>query len=63
MAARHALHEAAILAAREKSEAKRMASQEALPIKVAISEQPKDMQEWHERPARPKTRYPPKQQQ
>ena len=63
MAARHALDEAAILAARKKAEAKRMASQEALPIKVAISEQPKDMQEWHERPARPKTRYPPKQQQ
>ena len=43
MAARHALDEAAILAARKKAEAKRMANQEALPIKVAMSEQPKDM--------------------
>ena len=63
MAARHALDEAAILAARKKAEAKRMASQEALPIKVAMSEQLKDMQEWHERRTRPKTRYPLKQQQ
>ena len=63
MAARRARDEAAILAARQKAEAKRMASQEALPIKVAMSEQPKDMQEWHERRARSKTRYPLKQQQ
>ena len=58
MAARHALDEAAILAARKKAEAKRIASQEALPINVAMSEQLKDMQEWHERRTRPKTRYP-----
>ena len=63
MAARHALVEAAILAARKKAEAKRMASQEAFPIKVAMSEQPKDMHELHERCRRTKTRYPLKQQQ
>ena len=63
MAARHALDEAAILAARKKAEAKRTASQEAFPIKVAMSEQPKDMHEWHERRTRTKTRYPLKQQQ
>ena len=63
LAPRHALDEAAILATRKKAEAKRMASQEALPIKMAMSEQPKDLQEWHERRARPKTRYPLKQQQ
>lgn len=63
MAARHTLDEAVILAAHKKAKAKRMASQEALPIKVAMSEQPKDMQKWHERRARPKTRYPLKQQQ
>ena len=39
-------------AQRKKAKAKRMASQEALPIKVAMSEEPKDMQEWHERRAR-----------
>ncbi len=63
MAARHALDEAAILAARKKAEAKRIASQEAVPTTGATSEQPKDMQEWHERRTRPKTRYPLKQQQ
>ena len=63
MAARHAIVEAAILAARKKAEAKRTASQEALPIKVAMSEQLKDMQKWHERRTRPETRYPLKQQQ
>lgn len=63
MAARHTLDEAVILAAHKKAKAKRMANQEALPIKVAMSEQPKDMQKWHERRARPKTRYPLKQQQ
>ena len=55
--ARHARDEAVILAARKKVEVERMASQEALPIKV-MSEQPKDIQEWHERRTRPKTRYP-----
>ena len=63
MAARHSLDEAAILAARKKAEAKRIASQEALPIKVAMSEQLKDTQEWPERGTRPKTRSPIKQQQ
>ena len=63
MAARRARNEAAILAPRKKAKAKRMASQVALPIKVAMSEEPKDMQEWHERRARSKTRYPLKQQQ
>ena len=63
MVARHARDEAAILAARKKAEAKRTASQEALPIKVAMSEQLKDMQKWHERRTRPETRYPLKQQQ
>ena len=55
MAARYAHDKAAILVARKKAEAKRMASQEALPIKVAMSEQPKDMQEWHERRTRRET--------
>ena len=59
----HARDEAAIFAARKKAEAERMASQEAMPKKVAMSEQLKDMQEWHERRTRPKTRYPLKQQQ
>ena len=48
--------EAALLKAREKAAAKRMAQQEALPVKVSMSDQPRDMQEWQERRARARKR-------
>lgn len=56
MAKRRARDEAAIMKAREKAAAERMARQSALPVNVAISEKPKDMQEWHERRARARKR-------
>lgn len=56
MAKRRARDEAAILKAREKAQAERMARQNALPVKVAVSDQPKDMQQWQERRARARKR-------
>ena len=48
--------EAALIKAREKAAAKRMAQQEALPVKVSMSDQLRDMQEWQEHRARARKR-------
>ncbi len=53
---RRARDEAAVLKAKEKAAAERMARQQALPVDVVVSDQPKDMQEWQERRARARKR-------
>lgn len=53
---RRAREDAAIAKAKEKAAAERMARQEALPVNVTMSNQPKDMQEWQERRARARKR-------
>lgn len=56
MSKRRARDEAAVLKAKEKADAERMARQQALPVDVVVSDQPKDMQEWQERRARARKR-------
>lgn len=56
MDARRAADEAALLKAKEKADAERLARQQALPVAVAVSDQPRDVQEWTEGRAKARKR-------
>ena len=54
--ARRATDQAALVKAKEKADSERLARQQALPVKIAASEQPRDVHEWKEGRAKARKR-------